>query len=244
MRLVPGAGEFDINGRSLEEYFPTRVHRMVAVSPLRVSGREKDYDVIATIRGGGVSGQAGAIRTGIARALIELDPELRGQMKAEGYLTRDAREGTSQVRAQEGPQGAPVLEALILRALRDSPGADARTESAMPHEIAPGVLSWASELDRPALEQAERTARLPIVASHVALMPDAHLGMGATIGSVIATETAVIPSAVGVDIGCGMAARRLDLRVDQLPDQGLDGWVDRMRRSVPRDSDTGTASRP
>ncbi|HET6714218.1 MAG TPA: 30S ribosomal protein S9 [Actinomycetota bacterium] len=92
VRLVPGAGEFDINGRSLEEYFPTRVHRMVAVSPLRVCGREKDYDVIATIRGGGVSGQAGAIRLGIARALIELDPELRGQMKAEGYLTRDARE--------------------------------------------------------------------------------------------------------------------------------------------------------
>ena len=92
VRLVPGTGEFDINGRSLEEYFPTRVHRMVAVSPLRVSGREKDYDVIATIRGGGVSGQAGAIRLGIARALIELDPELRGQMKTEGYLTRDARE--------------------------------------------------------------------------------------------------------------------------------------------------------
>ena len=103
----------------------------------------------------------------------------------------------------------------------------------MPHEIAPGVLSWASELDEATLEQAERTARLPIVAGHVALMPDAHLGMGATIGSVIATETAVIPSAVGVDIGCGMAARRLDLRVDQLPDRGLDGWVDRMRRSVP-----------
>ena len=113
----------------------------------------------------------------------------------------------------------------------------------MPHEIAPGVLSWASELDKATLEQAERTARLPIVASPFALMPDAHLGMGATIGSVIATETAVIPSAVGVDIGCGMAARRLDLRVDQLPDRGLDGWVDRMRRSVPRDSDTGTASR-
>ena len=103
----------------------------------------------------------------------------------------------------------------------------------MPHEIAPGVLSWASELDEATREQAERTARLPIVAGHIALMPDAHLGMGATIGSVIATETAVIPSAVGVDIGCGMAARRLDLRVDQLPDRGLDGWVDRMRRSVP-----------
>jgi len=103
----------------------------------------------------------------------------------------------------------------------------------MPNEIAPNVLSWASELDELTTEQAARTARLPILAGHLALMPDAHYGMGATIGSVLATETAVIPSAVGVDIGCGMAARRLDLRVDQLPDAGLDGWVDRMRRDVP-----------
>lgn len=103
----------------------------------------------------------------------------------------------------------------------------------MPNEIAPNVLSWASELDEFTTEQAARTARLPILAGHLALMPDAHYGMGATIGSVLATETAVIPSAVGVDIGCGMAARRLDLRVDQLPDAGLDGWVDRMRRDVP-----------
>jgi tRNA-splicing ligase RtcB len=103
----------------------------------------------------------------------------------------------------------------------------------MPNEIAPNVLSWASELDELTTEQAARTARLPILAGHLALMPDAHYGMGATIGSVLATETAVIPSAVGVDIGCGMAARRLDLRLDQLPDAGLDGWVDRMRRDVP-----------
>ncbi len=92
VRLVPGTGEFVINGRSLEEYFTTRVHRMVAQSPLKVAGREKDFDVLATIKGGGVSGQAGAIRLGITRALIDLDPELRAQMKAEGFLTRDARE--------------------------------------------------------------------------------------------------------------------------------------------------------
>ena len=84
VRLVPGTGEFDINGRSLEEYFPTRVHRMVAQSPLRVSGREKDFDIVATIKGGGVSGQAGAIRLGIARALIELDPELRASDEGRG----------------------------------------------------------------------------------------------------------------------------------------------------------------
>ena len=92
VRLVAGTGEFAINGRPLDEYFPTRVHRMVAVAPLRLVGREKEFDVVATIRGGGIAGQAGAIRLGIARALIELDPELRPQLKAEGFLRRDARE--------------------------------------------------------------------------------------------------------------------------------------------------------
>jgi small subunit ribosomal protein S9 len=92
VRLLPGTGEFAINGRSLDDYFPTRVHRMVAQSALRVVGREKDYDVIASIDGGGVAGQAGAMRLGVARALIELDPELRPQLKAEGFLRRDARE--------------------------------------------------------------------------------------------------------------------------------------------------------
>ena len=93
----------------------------------------------------------------------------------------------------------------------------------MPHEIAPGVLSWASELDEATLEQAARTARLPILAGPIALMPDAHLGMGATVGSVIPTETAVIPSAVGVDIGCGMIARRLDVRLG--PARRTPGWT-------------------
>ena len=92
VRLAAGSGEFAVNGRSLDEYFPTRVHRMVAQSPLRAVGREKDYDVIASIQGGGIAGQAGAVRLGIARALIELDPELRGQLKKEGLLSRDARE--------------------------------------------------------------------------------------------------------------------------------------------------------
>ena len=92
VRLTPGEGSFVVNGRSLDEYFPTRVHRMVAVAPLRLVGRERDYDVVATIRGGGVAGQAGAVKLGVARALIDLDPELRAQLKAEGYLTRDARE--------------------------------------------------------------------------------------------------------------------------------------------------------
>ena len=92
VRLVPGTGSFELNGRPLEEYFTTRAHRMTVTAPLRLVGREKDFDVVARIHGGGVNGQAGALRLGIARALIELDPELRGQLKAEGFLRRDARE--------------------------------------------------------------------------------------------------------------------------------------------------------
>jgi len=92
VRLVPGTGSFELNGRSLEEYFTARAHRMIVAAPLRTAGRDKDLDVIARIQGGGVSGQAGALRLGIARALIELDPELRPALKAEGYLSRDARE--------------------------------------------------------------------------------------------------------------------------------------------------------
>jgi tRNA-splicing ligase RtcB len=102
----------------------------------------------------------------------------------------------------------------------------------MPDEIAPNVLSWASELDELTREQAALTARLPILAGHLALMPDAHLGKGATIGSVIPTESAVIPSAVGVDIGCGMAARRLDLTQEGLPDT-LEPWIAEMESTVP-----------
>jgi len=92
VRLVPGTGTFRLNGRPLEEYFPTRAHRMTVTAPLRLVGKDKDLDVVARIEGGGVSGQAGALRLGIARALIELEPELRGQLKAEGHLSRDARE--------------------------------------------------------------------------------------------------------------------------------------------------------
>ncbi len=92
VRLTAGSGEFTVNGRPIDEYFPTRVHRMVARAPLTLLERERDYDVAVTIRGGGIAGQAGAVRLGIARALIDLDPELRAQLKAEGYLRRDSRE--------------------------------------------------------------------------------------------------------------------------------------------------------
>ncbi|MDH5423206.1 MAG: RtcB family protein, partial [Acidimicrobiia bacterium] len=77
---------------------------------------------------------------------------------------------------------------------------------------------WAKDLDEETLAQAERTAELPIVVGHVALMPDAHPGLGATIGSVVPTEGGIIPACVGVDIGCGMAAVLTDLTIDDLPD--------------------------
>jgi small subunit ribosomal protein S9 len=92
VRLIPGSGQFDLDGRSLEDVFPNRAHRMQITAPLRIADRERDLDVLARLHGGGVSGQAGALRHGIARALIELDPELRGRLKAEGFLTRDSRE--------------------------------------------------------------------------------------------------------------------------------------------------------
>ncbi|TMK68179.1 MAG: 30S ribosomal protein S9 [Actinobacteria bacterium] len=92
VRLVEGTGTYQLNGRSLDEFFPTRAHRMIVSSPLRLAGKDKDLDVLARIEGGGVSGQAGALRLGIARALIDLDPELRPLLKKEGFLTRDPRE--------------------------------------------------------------------------------------------------------------------------------------------------------
>ena len=92
VRVLAGTGRFDLNGRTLEEYFPSRAHRMIVSAPLRAVGREKEIDVVAKLDGGGVSGQAGALRHGIARALIELDPELRASLKREGMLRRDARE--------------------------------------------------------------------------------------------------------------------------------------------------------
>lgn len=87
-----------------------------------------------------------------------------------------------------------------------------------PTVTVPGVLSWCSDLDDKTAEQARQSAELPFVGPHVALMPDAHFGYGATVGSVIPTKGAIIPSAVGVDIGCGMIAARLDLRAGDLPD--------------------------
>ena len=102
----------------------------------------------------------------------------------------------------------------------------------MPTIINDKLISWASDIDPATLRQAEKAARLPIVEGHVALMPDAHVGIGATVGSVIPTRGAVIPSAVGVDIGCGMVAAELDVTEDQLPDT-LEPLLSRIGRAVP-----------
>jgi len=89
--LKPGDGTWWINGRALDAYFPRLIHRTQVTAPLRVAGLEGQYDVRIRVHGGGPSGQAGAARHGIARALVEADPELRVPLKREGFLARDAR---------------------------------------------------------------------------------------------------------------------------------------------------------
>ena len=102
----------------------------------------------------------------------------------------------------------------------------------MPTTINEKLISWASEIDEATVRQAEKTARLPIIDGHVALMPDAHVGKGATVGSVIPTTGAIIPAAVGVDIGCGMVAAELDVTEDRLPDT-LEPLLGRIERAIP-----------
>lgn len=92
VRIVPGEGRFFINGeRALDNYFPNLAVRMVILEPLRSLGREKAYDIYARIEGGGTTGQAGALRHALARALAELDPDSRSSLKKAGFLTRDPR---------------------------------------------------------------------------------------------------------------------------------------------------------
>jgi small subunit ribosomal protein S9 len=107
-RLRPGTGVHTINGRTFEEYFPTAVQRMVVAEALRVTNTEETYDVDATMHGGGVSGQAGALRMAIARALVEIDPDSRAALKKAGLLTRDPRKKESKKyglkKARKAPQ--------------------------------------------------------------------------------------------------------------------------------------------
>jgi small subunit ribosomal protein S9 len=91
VRLTPGTGKFTLNGRQLEEYFPSKVHQQLVREPIVVAERVDTLDVVANLRGGGVTGQAGALRLGIARALCELDIDERPALKKAGFLTRDPR---------------------------------------------------------------------------------------------------------------------------------------------------------
>jgi small subunit ribosomal protein S9 len=92
VRIRTGTGVITINKRPFNDYFPNETHRMIVSEPLRITSTAEGYDVDATLDGGGVSGQAGAMRLGIARGLVELDGELRPALKKGGFLTRDARE--------------------------------------------------------------------------------------------------------------------------------------------------------
>jgi small subunit ribosomal protein S9 len=91
VRLLPGTGVFTLNGRPLENYFPNKVHQQLIKEPLVQTDNAEAYDVIANLRGGGITGQAGALRLAVARALIEVDPDDRPVLKKSGFLTRDAR---------------------------------------------------------------------------------------------------------------------------------------------------------
>ena len=91
VRLLPGTGQFKLNGRTIEEYFPNKVHQQLIREPFVTSEKTEIFDVIANLRGGGITGQAGALRLGIARALITNDLDDRPALKKAGFLTRDSR---------------------------------------------------------------------------------------------------------------------------------------------------------
>ncbi len=108
VRVRPGQGTITVNGHKFEEYFTSATHRMIVTEPLRLTDSSESWAIDVTIDGGGVSGQAGAFRLGIARALCELDPELRVPLKRAGFLTRDSREKESKKyglkKARKAPQ--------------------------------------------------------------------------------------------------------------------------------------------
>ena len=139
------------------------------------------------------------------------------------------------MREYRRPRNAPFNAAASAHAMVGPTGYGARVPSHREYE-SPGapILAWVEgvPLDPAALQQLRNVASLPIVHGHVAVMPDVHLGIGATIGSVIPTRSAIIPAAVGVDIGCGMTATRTSLRAQDLPDD-LAGLRSVLERAVP-----------
>ncbi len=108
VRFRAGDGVVTVNGRTLDDYFPSRTHRMLSTEPLKVTETNEAYDIDATIHGGGTSGQAGALRLGIARGLVKIDDEHRDALKKAGFLTRDPRKKESKKyglkKARKAPQ--------------------------------------------------------------------------------------------------------------------------------------------
>ncbi|WP_099156764.1 MULTISPECIES: 30S ribosomal protein S9 [Virgibacillus] len=107
VRLVPGTGRVVINDREAKDYFPYETQLLILNQPLAATETEGTYDVLVNVHGGGFTGQAGAIRHGIARALLQADPEYRGSLKREGYLTRDARMKERKKYGLKGARRAP-----------------------------------------------------------------------------------------------------------------------------------------
>jgi small subunit ribosomal protein S9 len=108
VRIRSGTGTITINHRDVAAYFPSKTHQMILTEPLRLTSTDEAYDIDATLHGGGVSGQAGALRLGIARALVEIDSEMRTTLKRAGFLSRDQREKESKKyglkKARKAPQ--------------------------------------------------------------------------------------------------------------------------------------------
>ena len=108
VRVRPGGGAITVNQRDVAVYFPNKAHQMILSEPLRLTSTDEVYDIDVSLAGGGVSGQAGALRLGIARALVELDPETRPTLKKAGFLSRDQREKESKKyglkKARKAPQ--------------------------------------------------------------------------------------------------------------------------------------------
>ncbi|WP_404450895.1 30S ribosomal protein S9 [Virgibacillus necropolis] len=107
VRLVPGNGKVVVNGREAQAYFPYETQLLILNQPLAVTETEGTYDVLVNVHGGGFTGQAGAIRHGVARALLEADPEYRASLKREGYLTRDSRMKERKKYGLKGARRAP-----------------------------------------------------------------------------------------------------------------------------------------
>ncbi|WP_249872570.1 30S ribosomal protein S9 [Oceanobacillus saliphilus] len=107
VRLVPGTGNITINGRDAKDYFPYETQLLILNQPLVTTETQGTYDVLVNVNGGGFTGQAGAIRHGISRALLEADPEYRGSLKSAGFLTRDARMKERKKPGLKGARRAP-----------------------------------------------------------------------------------------------------------------------------------------